>query len=812
MITYNQIIELLRNVALAHRQIETFNAGQVWEIETELESNRRFPKLWAAPVSSTVRGNIVTNRFNLLCFDLVQKGGGNQDEVLSDTQQCLYDVIKVLKNHAGEQFDVTGNPQLLPFKESFGDWVSGWRAEVDIVTVFNEAGCDVPIDDFMIPESGDGLGPAFTWLRCDTLASCVTFQELEARVDALEVFAGVPTSRILSINGTSYDLSQDRSWTVGDVRTDSTYSDPTWLSALAWSKLTGVPQDLTDIAALAGSGLLKFDGTDWVFDTNTYATTSMLSGYQPIDADLTAIAALTGVSGLLRTDGVGGWTIDTSVYLTSYAETDPVFIASAAYGITGTQITNWDTAYGWGNHASAGYLTSFTETDPVFVASAAYGITNTNVSNWDTAYGWGNHASAGYQPGDADLTAIAALSTTGFARRTAANTWTAAAISHTDLGSGYTSGTMYLSYNGSTLTWTTVTGGTGFTVGTTTIASGASGRVLFESSGVLQESADFNWSTGNSRLGLGTSSPAARLNVMGASNDIAGGISIATTGFSTDWRIYASDTGAYSSGSSLFIGGNSSGKEFWVGGWGTGIANLFKSPTPSSGAIPIVAAGASGQSVDYFQIRTTTAASDGDIFAVSSLGKVGIMNSTPSALLTLGKAGTIAGTLSLAGGTSGVVTIQTAAAAGTYTLTLPTTDGNADEVLKTDGSGALSWTAQDKTVVFQLSASDLTTDLTTGAAKAYFRAPHAFTLTAVRASLATAQSSGSILTVDINENGTSVLSTKLTVDNSEKTSTTAATPAVISDSAIADDAEITIDIDQAGTGAKGLVVTLIGTR
>ena len=87
------------------------------------------------------------------------------------------------------------------------------------------------------------------------------------------------------------------------------------------------------------------------------------------------------------------------------------------------------------------------------------------------------------------------------------------------------------------------------------------------------------------------------------------------------------------------------------------------------------------------------------------------------------------------------------------------------------------------------------------------------TVTGVRASLSTAQTSGSIFTVDINEGGTSILSTKLTIDNTEKTSTTAATAAVISDSALADDAEITIDIDQIGDGtAKGLKVTLIGTR
>lgn len=112
-----------------------------------------------------------------------------------------------------------------------------------------------------------------------------------------------------------------------------------------------------------------------------------------------------------------------------------------------------------------------------------------------------------------------------------------------------------------------------------------------------------------------------------------------------------------------------------------------------------------------------------------------------------------------------------------------------------------------------VACSDLTTALTTGTTKAYFRAPYAFTLTAVRASLGTAQASGSIFTVDINESGTSVLSTKLTIDNTEKTSTTAATPPVISDSAIADDSELTIDIDQVGDGtAKGLIVTLIGTH
>jgi hypothetical protein len=113
--------------------------------------------------------------------------------------------------------------------------------------------------------------------------------------------------------------------------------------------------------------------------------------------------------------------------------------------------------------------------------------------------------------------------------------------------------------------------------------------------------------------------------------------------------------------------------------------------------------------------------------------------------------------------------------------------------------------------VIAVAVSDEETALTTGNAKVTFRMPFAMTLTAVRASLTTASTSG-LPTFDINEGGTTILSTKLTIDANEKTSTTAATAAVISDTALADDAEITIDIDTAGTGAKGAKVYLIGRR
>jgi hypothetical protein len=113
-----------------------------------------------------------------------------------------------------------------------------------------------------------------------------------------------------------------------------------------------------------------------------------------------------------------------------------------------------------------------------------------------------------------------------------------------------------------------------------------------------------------------------------------------------------------------------------------------------------------------------------------------------------------------------------------------------------------------------IAVSDETTALTAGTAKATFRMPYAFTLTDVRASVTTAPTGGTLLAVDVNESGTTILSTKLTFDASEKTTTTAATPRVISDSSLADDAEMTVDIDAIGStiAGAGLKVYLIGHR
>ena len=73
---------------------------------------------------------------------------------------------------------------------------------------------------------------------------------------------------------------------------------------------------------------------------------------------------------------------------------------------TPPDLSNYDTAFGWGNHASVGYITSIGDAiqDADFTTSGlmkrtgagTYTSTTDNSSNWDTAYGWGDHGSQGY--------------------------------------------------------------------------------------------------------------------------------------------------------------------------------------------------------------------------------------------------------------------------------------------------------------------------------------------------------------------------------------------------------------------------------
>lgn len=129
-------------------------------------------------------------------------------------------------------------------------------------------------------------------------------------------------------------------------------------------------------------------------------------------------------------------------------------------------------------------------------------------------------------------------------------------------------------------------------------------------------------------------------------------------------------------------------------------------------------------------------------------------------------------------------------------------------IVKNPNTGDVSASA----IEYGVAVSDETTGITTGTAKIVFRMPRAMRLTKIKSSLSVASTANPV-TVDIKIAGNSVFGTnKLSIDQNEKTSETAATPASFTAQDVADDAEVQVDITGAGTAAKGLKIVFLGIR
>lgn len=192
-----------------------------------------------------------------------------------------------------------------------------------------------------------------------------------------------------------------------------------------------VDGDLTAIAAVSGTGYLRRTGVDtWTLDTPATATwggitgtlssqtdlQSALDGKQSADADLTAIAALAGTSGLLKKTAANTWTLDTATYLTAN-QTITLSGDASGSGTTAITVTVADDSHAHTSSTISALDAGDTTTGTFDIARIPTGTTGTTVA-------LGNHTHS-YQPLDADLTAIAALAgTSGLLKKTAADTWT----------------------------------------------------------------------------------------------------------------------------------------------------------------------------------------------------------------------------------------------------------------------------------------------------------------------------------------------------------------------------------------------------
>jgi len=177
------------------------------------------------------------------------------------------------------------------------------------------------------------------------------------------------------------------------VTLGGSYANPTWITSLAGSKISGnIAGNAGTASALAASRSISATGdASWTisFDGSANATAALtlaasgvtagtyrsvtvdtkgrvtagtnpttLAGYgitdaQALDGDLTAIAALTG-TGILKRTGTDTWTLDTSTYLTSINSS----MVTTALGFTPEDAANKGVANGYASLDGTGKVPS----------------------------------------------------------------------------------------------------------------------------------------------------------------------------------------------------------------------------------------------------------------------------------------------------------------------------------------------------------------------------------------------------------------------------------------------------------------------
>ena len=512
-------------------------------------------------------------------------------------------------------------------------------------------------------------------------------------------------------------------------------------------------------------------------------TAAAASAYQPLDSDLTSIAALittTAGRALLddadasaqratlglstlggtdnvvpRTDGTGGSTLQSSLVTITdagdvRAPNAGSFTISQAGTTpstrTGSQLTVAGLAFNWNDSTGAGVLGSLQQptgdaTDPVWVLPVASGTLLLESGS------------------GASLTALNGSNISS------------GTVAATRLGSGSSITTKYLRGDN---TWQTISGG-GDALTSSTLAQFAA-TTSAQLTGILSDE------SGTGVILTTTGSGASLTGI--TSGQISGLGTLATQSATiTDYITSAAAAAAYQPLDSDL----------------TSIAALI---TTTAGRSLLDDADASAQ-------RTTL-----------GLGTLATQSATITDYLTTASAASNyqpldADLTDLADGslTGTLVAAATTSARGSVELA---TDGETAASVAVQGSDARLVSATK--VEIGIALSDETSDNTASSTvpKVTFRMPFAMTVSSLRCSL-TKASTGAILIVDLHEAGATVMTTnKLSVDASETTSTTAATAHTLTDTALADDALIELFIDQVGattdnTG-EGVKVWIIGTR
>ena len=145
--TYKEIVDRVREVVEAHKQLVDFGYGSLSDIKTNGDDKEAdYPYVFLNPTTHTRTGQSITYRFNMIVMEMVP----DADYLIgqSECQQYIDDILSQLRFAYTDQVDLTLNVTLTPFKERFQDTVAGMTATLEFVIPVKLDQCIAPFEPY----------------------------------------------------------------------------------------------------------------------------------------------------------------------------------------------------------------------------------------------------------------------------------------------------------------------------------------------------------------------------------------------------------------------------------------------------------------------------------------------------------------------------------------------------------------------------------------------------------------------------------------------------------------------------------------
>lgn len=187
-LTYNNIIDILTDIANRHQQINTFYVGENWEIENDADIVypvlQVYPTLARMPRNDFGEFKTIQINMNMKVLDLTRQDNENEKDIYSDMLQVAQDIINELSQNpyfSNSNVSILNDISITPLNEFNDDYTNGWEWELSFQLINNNTWCGLPFDPIEGISYNGPVSTGYTYTAtfgCADLVDCPIIVDL----------------------------------------------------------------------------------------------------------------------------------------------------------------------------------------------------------------------------------------------------------------------------------------------------------------------------------------------------------------------------------------------------------------------------------------------------------------------------------------------------------------------------------------------------------------------------------------------------------------------------------------------------------